>query len=198
MSDAETPRPGQVVLTALVVEGGLGVLALALSRWSGVPLMSREDWTWASAGWGLLATLPLLLLLAVAVRWPPRWFRELLRLMDETVVPMFRSCRWPELALIAILAGFGEELLFRGMVQGSIGTWIGGQWGPTVGLLAASALFGLLHPITRTYAVLAGLIGLYLGSLLLLGHNLLVPITAHAVYDFGALLYLVKLRDSRV
>lgn len=191
----ETPSSRQVVLTAVVVEGGLGLLALALSRGVGLPLMSRSDWSWAGVGWGVVAAVPLLAFLAIALRWPLKPFRELMQVMDETVIPMFRPCGWPELAVIAILAGLGEELLFRGIIQGSVGTWIGGPWGPGIGLLAASTLFGLLHPITRTYAVLAGLIGLYLGGVLLVGHNLLVPITAHAVYDFVALLYLVKWRD---
>ena len=40
--------------------------------------------------------------------------------------------------------------------------------------------------------MLAGLFGLYLGALWLLTGNLLVAIAAHAVYDFFALLYLVR------
>jgi membrane protease YdiL (CAAX protease family) len=52
-------------------------------------------------------------------------------------------------------------------------------------------LFGLLHPITPTYAVLAALMGAYLGGVWLASGNLLVPIVAHALYDFIALAYLL-------
>ena len=66
------------------------------------------------------------------------------------------------------------------------------------GLLAASVLFGLAHPITPAYAVLAAMIGVYLGWLwLAFDKNLLVPITAHALYDFLALIYLVRTRGRR-
>jgi len=62
--------------------------------------------------------------------------------------------------------------------------------------LIASVLFGLFHPITPTYAALAAAIGLYLGWLWLACGNLLTPIVTHALYDFLALAYLVKLRGE--
>jgi membrane protease YdiL (CAAX protease family) len=61
-------------------------------------------------------------------------------------------------------------------------------------LLLAAALFGVLHFITPAYAVLAGLLGLYMGVLYLVTGNLLVPIVVHSLYDFVALLYLVRWR----
>jgi hypothetical protein len=67
-----------------------------------------------------------------------------------------------------------------------------------IGLAVAALLFGLAHFITPTYAVLAGTMGLYLGWLWIDTGNLLVPITAHAVYDFLALAYLAKIRPGRV
>jgi membrane protease YdiL (CAAX protease family) len=66
------------------------------------------------------------------------------------------------------------------------------------GLLLASLLFGLLHPLTVMYFVLASLVGVYLGCWQLATDNLLVVIVAHALYDFVALVYLVGQRtDSR-
>jgi membrane protease YdiL (CAAX protease family) len=59
-------------------------------------------------------------------------------------------------------------------------------------VLVASAAFGLAHFLTATYAALAAVAGLYLGTLFLLQGNLVVPIVAHALYDFVALLYLVR------
>jgi membrane protease YdiL (CAAX protease family) len=47
------------------------------------------------------------------------------------------------------------------------------------------------------YLVLAGLIGLYLGGIWLATGNLLVPIIAHAMYDFVALVYFVKTRKKK-
>jgi membrane protease YdiL (CAAX protease family) len=144
------------------------------------------------AALGLAASLPLLLLFGLCLKcpWPP--LRKIAGILDETIVPLFRHCRIEHLAIVALLAGLGEETLFRGLVQAGIQEAVGASRSPWIALLAAACLFGLLHSITPTYVVLAGLVGLYLGWLWLATGNLLVPITTHAAYDFFALLYLVK------
>jgi len=107
----------------------------------------------------------------------------------EWVVPLFAGCSPWQLAVLSLLAGVSEEALFRGVVQG----WLMRVSGSTVlGLVFASALFGLAHAITSTYAILAGLIGAYLGWLWLATDNLLTPTVAHAAYDFVALWYLLR------
>ncbi len=200
--DDDVPSPNQLLAMALLVEGGMGLLALGLARWHGQVLICSADWSWRNLGLGAAAGLPMLLLLAATLKVPLRPLRELLRVMDGYVVPLFRRCRWPQLATVSILAGFGEEMLFRGVVQVSIGhwtaTWIGKTASAWVGIVVAAALFGLLHRITTTYAVLAGLIGVYLGWLLMATGNLVIPIAAHASYDFVALLYLVNFRARPV
>jgi membrane protease YdiL (CAAX protease family) len=79
-------------------------------------------------------------------------------------------------------------MLFRGVLQGALQHALG----LAAGLLLASALFGLLHFITLTYAVFATVLGAYLGWLWMVTDNLLVPTVAHAAYDFAALLYLLR------
>ena len=96
------------------------------------------------------------------------------------------------LALVALFAGLGEETLFRGVIQPALATHL-----PVLAALAATAaLFGLAHWITPTYALLAGIVGAYLGGLLLVSGNLLVPIVAHALYDLVALTLLVRLKPT--
>ena len=80
--------------------------------------------------------------------------------------------------------------MFRGLIQDLIAS----AWTPWAGLLLASLLFGLAHPITATYAILAAAMGLCLGGLYLYSGNLLVPIVTHALYDFLALLWLVRVQ----
>jgi uncharacterized protein len=58
-------------------------------------------------------------------------------------------------------------------------------------LVGASMVFGLLHAVTITYAVLAALVGAYLGWLALATDSLVGPIIAHSLYDFLALVYLI-------
>jgi membrane protease YdiL (CAAX protease family) len=67
-----------------------------------------------------------------------------------------------------------------------------GLWGPWVGVPVAAAVFGLLHMITPTYALLAAGMGIYLGCAWLATDNLLAVVVAHAVYDFIALIYLLR------
>ena len=86
-------------------------------------------------------------------------------------------------------------MLFRGVIQGAISAPIR----TLLALLSVSILFGLAHPISKAYGVLAGLMGFYLGLLAIVTDNLLVPIIAHGLYDFIALLCLLheaKNQDS--
>jgi len=192
----EAPRrtSESLILLAVLFEGGLGVLALALGWWLACPPLETLRWTGGAFGVGAAAALPMIGLLLATVRfrmWP---FSDVLRVVDELLAPLFRDCRLVDLAVISILAGLGEEMLFRGLIQQWVAGWVAGPSGPWVGLAAAAVLFGLAHAITPGYVVLAGLMGLYLGWVWIASGNLLAPIATHAVYDFVALVYLAKWR----
>jgi hypothetical protein len=66
------------------------------------------------------------------------------------------------------------------------------------GLILSNVIFGLLHCITPTYAILAGLIGVYFGLLLdATGTpNLLAPILAHGLYDYLAFLVVIRAAEA--
>jgi hypothetical protein len=181
-----------VASAALVVEGGLALLALVLGWLLGLPLLAQIEWSVAGLAMGLLATLPLVLGLVLLDHWPRGPFNRLKTLMHESILPLFRDSSLEELLVISLAAGVGEELLFRGVAQLTIERVSGSAW---LAVLVASMLFGLAHPISKTYVVLAAIVGVYLGGLLVATENLLVPIVIHAAYDFFALIYL--LRDSR-
>jgi hypothetical protein len=89
-------------------------------------------------------------------------------------------------SMLGLAAGIGEELLFRGVLQYELQQQVDST---AVALGVSSVIFGLLHAITPLYAILATLASLYFGWLYLISDNLLVPVTAHAFYDFIALLY---------
>ena len=184
-------------LMTAAFEGSLALVAVGLAWLLGIgsPLDTfRFDGRQAALG--LAATAPPLLLFWACMRCPWRPLRKIAQILDELIVPLFRECRVEQLAIVALLAGLGEETLFRGVVQHGLAQAIGPGRGTGIALLAAAGLFGLMHSITPTYVVLAALVGLYLGWLWLATGNLLVPITAHAAYDFFALLYLVKKRPT--
>ena len=164
------------------------MLAWGLGWAVGISPSSQIHLAWPSFGWAIIETLPLLLFSwwCLHSRWTP--LARLVGTVQESVVPMFASSHIAALALVSVLAGIGEEALFRGVLQGLFTEWLG-VWSA---LAVTSVLFGLAHFVTSGYAILAGLIGVYLGALTLAHHNLLVPMVVHALYDFVALTYLVS------
>jgi membrane protease YdiL (CAAX protease family) len=179
-------------LTAAAFEGGLVAVAIVLGWLLGKQPLATFRFDLRDAIVGIAATMPPLGLFWLCLKLPLQPFRTIVQILNETVVPMFRDCGYTQLAILSALAGVGEEMVFRGVVQATAASWIGGPHGVALGLLIAAVLFGLLHFITPTYAVLAGLIGLYLGWLWLVIGNLLTPIVVHGLYDFIVLAYFVK------
>ncbi len=167
----------------LAFELGLGVLALALALIFDLQPWLRFDFAHAQWLIGVVATLPMVLGLFALGLVRARWIDELQQFMREVVVPMFAGARWWMLMLVALAAGIGEELLFRGVIQDGLSDRVG----PGFGLLAAALLFGLVHAMSRAYVLLATLAGLYLGLLYLWTENLLVVILVHFLYDWIAL-----------
>jgi membrane protease YdiL (CAAX protease family) len=95
---------------------------------------------------------------------------------------------WGEVALLCLLAGVGEELLFRGVVQ----VLIADHTGRAAGVILAGVLFGAVHFLTKTYFVLAAMVGCYLGWLFVATESLTAPIVTHALYDFVALAVVLR------
>lgn len=150
-----------------------------------------------ACGWGALAALPPLAGFFVIDRFKFRPFHVLQRLVDEQIVPLFSESRWWEIALVSVAAGVGEELLFRGLLQDGAARSIGGTAGLWIGLGLASIVFGLCHALNGAYAILATLMGLYLGLLFVATNSVLAVVVTHAAYDFVVLAYLlVKHREA--
>lgn len=137
------------------------------------------------AGLAVVATLPMLALGYVILQLPYEWVRRLERRVRSVFVPLFRNVGLAGIALVSLLAGVGEELLFRGVIQEGLMTW----GSDVTGLLLASVIFGLAHFITPAYFWIATGMGLYLGGLYVWTGNLLVPIIVHGLYDFVVLTY---------
>jgi membrane protease YdiL (CAAX protease family) len=178
-----------LLLITIIAEGGLFALGLILTRFSRVELGSRINISWSATGYALLLCIPMLVMLFFfdRSRWEPmaRFRREI----AEKVMPIFANCKWPDLALIAFFAGVGEELFFRGWLQGGLTN----TFEVVLGILIASAIFGLLHYLSTTYAFYAFLTGVYLGVIYHATGNLYVVMVIHALYDFIALVYLVRM-----
>jgi CAAX protease family protein len=176
------------VRLAIAGEAGLALLAVGLGRLVGVSPLAQVQVGWRPFLWGVLATLPLLLALIWILERPGGALRRLVDFVVGHLGPILAGRSAAELALLAALAGLSEELLFRGVIQSGLARLVPAP----VALVLATALFGLAHFATSAYAVVAGLMGLYLGLLLLLQGNLLTPIVTHTLYDLVALVLVAQ------
>ena len=95
--------------------------------------------------------------------------------------------------MLAITAGVCEEFLYRGFAMWYLTHWLN----PWVGMLAASAAFGLAHAYQGPKGIVrTGLVGAMFGSLYLLSGSLLWPIIGHAAVDLAAGMLAKRLGDS--
>ena len=158
-------------------------MGLALAYWAGIPLAPRLLPEALHVGLGLAGVLPLLLLFAwaQASAWPP--MRRLRTDLSTSLTVLFEGARWPEVLVVSLLAGWGEELLFRGVLQ----QWLAPRIGQYAALGLAAVLFGLVHSISIVYLIGATLAGLFFGWLYLWTGSLLVPIIADGGYDWIAI-----------
>ena len=111
----------------------------------------------------MAATAPLLLGLwwCLRTRWPP--VARLVRMVEERIAPLFAgSSAGGARARRRRSRGWARRRSSAGVVQTALLDRCS-RPGPAVAVTAA--LFGLAHFLTRAYAVLAALVGAYLGWL---------------------------------
>lgn len=184
-----TQRQGSSIspVTALLFQGGIGVVG-ALAIWLfDIPLLSADFSLVKAVGFGAAGALVtyLLLLQLTKLTW---LFPDNLSEQMQALYEFAASYRWPALVLLSLLAGGGEELLFRGAVQG----WLLQHTGPWTSVIAASLLFGLVHYVSLTYFIMATGLGLILGAGYQLSGSLAMVMVWHAIYDILALYFLLN------
>ena len=107
--------------------------------------------------------------------------RHVYAFFDDEIFPLLREATVIDIVVLAAVAGFSEELLFRGMLQ------------PRMGLVASSLLFGLLHgPDYKLwpFALWAAVVGAGLGLVYRETNNIAIPMLVHGMYDALALAYI--------
>jgi CAAX protease family protein len=187
MNQASNGR--RMVWFGVAFEGSLAVVALALGWLLGQWPLLKIHWVPKDLLWGIAGCVPLFLLFLVCVRWPVGPLVRIKQISQELIGEWFAQSTLMQLALISLLAGIGEEALFRGVIQDAFIEWTS----PIAGVALASILFGLMHPITPTYIVLAAIMGAFLGWIFMTTENLLPAIITHGLYDFLALTYLTRM-----
>lgn len=183
-----TPRFDDDARAFLLTLVGLAVVfaaAFGFGLLLKTPPLARFSIDGGAAVAGVAATVPMLALLHwfLATRWRPAVaFRESQIDFFAAIGFEFTPLR---VAILSIGAGVSEEILFRGVLQ----TWMAGTTPLWAAILATNILFGALHARTVLYAIVAGLVGVYLGVVFELTGNLIAPMIAHGLYDAVALDY---------
>lgn len=182
--DRPPPEP-RAFLLVILGSAGLGIAAYAFSLVLGVSLADEIHLNVKDAAIGIVATLPL----AGFLWWFSNTTLEQFTAFRNSQIKFFSGIGFEltpwRIAILAVAAGISEELLFRGLLQ----NWIAGFAPVAAAIVLSNMVFGLLHMRTLLYAVIAGLVGVYLGVLYAATGNLLAPIAAHALYDAVALEY---------
>ncbi len=176
---------------ASAFEGMTLLLGLAIGWATGALTPQSMLLRGADLLWGLAAVGPMLISFVIA--------GDLRQTVSDLLGRSLATCRWYDLLALAVLAGLGEEVLFRGALQ----PWLS-QWHPLGGVIVVNLLFGLAHALSIKCFLFAFIVGMYF-SWLYTGipsvhpgfdnDNLLRPVVAHAVYDYIA--FLVVVRDYR-
>src|SRR5690554_3429714 len=173
--------------TALLFQGGIGLVGLIAVWLFAIPVYTGGlSWLQNIAGGvtGAFATYGALLLLIRI----PGLFPEDMEQQMRGLHKFASGFGWPVLVTLSIFAGVGEELLFRGAVQG----WLAGNVGELTAIIVASLLFGLVHYISFTYFLVATSLGLLLGTVYVVSGSIALVMIWHGVYDIIALFCLIR------
>ncbi len=93
------------------------------------------------------------------------------------VDPITGNLTWPIAVLVAVTAGVGEEILFRGVLRRYIG-----NWGQAIVFALGHAGNGFPPQVLLTFGI-----GLFFGWLAKRNWSLVSLMVAHALYDFALL-----------
>ena len=176
--------------SACYFEASLVLVAVFLGWVAGIDPFENIYFSETAIAYGVVGTVPLFLMFLALEKMQGESVTTIRKLLLNTLGPGLHRYHWTDLFLLAAIAGIAEELLFRGVIQ----PWIEAAWGITAGLIVSNIVFGLVHAVTPLYAVLAALVGIYLGLSLDYGgeRNLLIPIIIHGFYDFLAFVALMR------
>ena len=176
--------------SACYFEAALILVAIALGWVADINPFANIVFSESAIAYGVLGTIPLFLMFLGLEQVRGQSVVNIRKLLLNTLGPGLHRYHWSDLFILAAIAGVSEELLFRGVIQ----PWIESSWGITAGLIGSNIVFGMVHAVTPLYALLAALVGIYLGLSLDYGgdRNLLTPVIIHSGYDFLAFVALMR------
>ena len=192
MSIVEAQEHDRVLRVAIYFEAGLGIGALLVGWLIGFNPIDYFQLEPINLLYAAALTIPPVLFFITLTHLPLAPLKLIRERLDEIIVPLFGRLTILELGLVSLVAGWGEELLFRGLLQPALGSLMRG-YEDIAGLVLSNIVFGLAHLVTPSYAVIAAVLGAFMGATFLYFDDLAVPIVIHALYDFAALVYYLRI-----
>lgn len=179
----KSDRPKLIsIAAALGFQGAIALVGAAAVWLLGISdLVGPQGWAMA-VGLGIVGSVATFVLLSALTRVPGPW-RETLNDHMHQLQRFAKDFSWSVLLLLCLLAGVGEELLFRGALQ----TWLTHHFNDAFAILFAAIAFGLVHYLSLLYFLIATVLGLLLGVAYWFTDSLLLVMVWHGVYDIIAL-----------
>lgn len=184
-------KVNESLVYAVVLELSLALGAILLGLLVGVN--PREHlapwWDWQaiarSLAIGTLVGMGLALAMQVFSMLPIRSIQKLDRAVQSQLRTFLGPMTVPELLVLSLSAGIGEEIFFRGLIQGWWMSLIDQAtfWSALPGILVSALCFGFAHPLSKTYIALATMAGVLFSVLFWATGDLLACVLAHASYD---------------
>ena len=188
---------------AAMFELGIGLLAVVLASFAGVhPHETMPKITeYNRIGFGLVTGFAVGLGMVIMVHgleiFRFRWIEDASEIAEKHLSVLLRGCNVWHLFALSLCAGVGEELLVRGWLQGTLVRELEpfGMGGIAFAIFLASLMFGIVHPLSRGYVVVATILGIILGITAYWSQNIFMAIIGHTVYD--AILMILFVRKMR-
>jgi len=145
------------------------------------PYFIGDQFFIASILWGSLAGVLTFGMVVIITRLP---VSRSLREISRQLIPIFRDFSGWQLLLLALAAGIGEELFFRGFLQQWLTSWL------SVGsaIVVAGLGFGVLHFANVSYFLLTATLGILFGIIYHHTQSLLLVMSWHGFYDLLVML----------
>ncbi|MBQ2619920.1 MAG: CPBP family intramembrane metalloprotease [Thermoguttaceae bacterium] len=184
------------VLHAILFEGAMAIVGALLALICGLDLSKafhNPDFAtmFSQFALGIGLAVGLGILFTVLDYFPWSHLKKVSEKTKEFVNDAFKDSSLFNRFLVCLLAGVGEEILFRGFIFIAIFEFW--PWGLeyNLNIIAAiaisSILFGLGHNVSALYFLITAMLGVTFCLVFLWTGSLIAPVIAHALYDFYAM-----------
>lgn len=180
--DEPISRKALIIITIFIQSAVLLIASLCI-RVGNIDLLPSFAFQNRDLAYGLLtgAATALISFLCLTVGKNLPLFGDLRKMSEEFLAPLMSRLNPIDMLLLSALAGFSEEVLFRGILQQQLG------------MAGASFLFGFVHDPTfkqKGYMILATFAGIALGYLYQWTGSLWSCVAAHTFHNVVSMLIL--------